>query len=343
MAYHFASDNAAGIHPCVLEEIAKANQEHAIAYGNDQYTAEAVDAFKKQFGENIDVFFTLTGTAANVIALQSIMQSFHAVICGEQSHLYIDECGAPEKFLSAKLIPTKTKDGKLTVTEIQNKLKDTNMVHRVQPKVVSIAQCTEWGTVYTLEEIDSIANFCHDNDMYLHVDGARLANAACFLNVSFQEMTQGVGVDVVSFGGTKNGLLGAEAIVFFNKHLAENTNFYCKQAMQLTSKMRFIAAQLKALLDNNLWHENAMHANSMAKLLHNTIKDNQELKIVAPVQANAVFAKIPRQWLKPLQQEYLFNVWDSHECIVRWMTAFDTQESDVLRLAELINKLKSAE
>ena len=271
------SDNAAGVHPKVLEKIAMVNVGHEVAYGYDQYTQKATDLFKQHFGSEIEVLLTLTGTGSNVIALQSMLQSYHAVICGRNAHLYADECGAPEKFIGAKLIPIETYLGKLTIEGIKAALQDMHLVHRVQPKVVSITQATEWGTLYTIDEIKTIADFCRKYQLYLHMDGARLANAASALNVTFKQITTDLKVDVISFGGTKNGLLGAEAVIIVNPQLAKHSPFIRKQAMQLSSKMRFIAAQFLALFEDELWLQNANHANQMAKLLYEKIKYNTSI------------------------------------------------------------------
>lgn len=254
---YFISDNAAGIHPEVMAMLERAGRGHAIAYGNDPITEQALQLFKQHFGAQTETFFVLTGTAANVIALQSIMSSFEAVICADCAHLHRDECGAPEKFLGSKMLLAQTQQGKLSVATVAPLLRGTAMVHRVQPKVLSITQCTEWGTVYTPEEIKSLADFCHEHGLLLHMDGARLSNAAARLDISLKEMTADIGVDVLSFGGTKNGLLAAEAIVFFDPDLAKKTGFYRKQGMHLASKMRFISAQFLALLSGDLWRKNA--------------------------------------------------------------------------------------
>lgn len=336
---HFLSDNAAGIHPQVMAKINEANEGHQPAYGHDCFSAEAIDTLKKEFGANIEVFFTLTGTAANVIALQSVLRSFESVISADCAHIYMDECGAPEKFTGCKILPAKTRHGKLTPESIAPLLRDTAMVHRTQPKVVSIAQCTEWGTVYTPVEIRALADFCHDRDMLLHIDGARLCNAAAALDVPLRAITADAGVDILSFGGTKNGLMAAEAIIFFDRALADNTGFYRKQAMQLASKMRFVAAQFTALLEKDLWRQNARHANDMAALLAGQIGDIPGLEIIAPVETNAVFARIPPAWIKPLQAHALFAVWDSHESVVRWMTSFDTAAEDIMTFAAVIKNL----
>ena len=335
---HFISDNACGVHPEVFEAMAEANRGHAVAYGYDAYTERAVALLREQFGGSIEVLLALTGTGANVLALQSVLRSYEAVICADCSHLYRDECGAPEKFIGAKLLPAPTTQGKLTPDAMEALLSDTNKVHRVQPRVVTISQCTEWGTVYTPAELKVMADFCHDNDLLLHVDGARLCNAAVALGSSLRAVTADCGVDVLSFGGTKNGLMGAEAVVFFNPQLAQGAAFYRKQAMQLCSKMRFVAAQFVALLSRDLWQRNATHANAMAARLAAAVGDIDSVRIVMPVESNAVFAQLPPDRVARLQATTVFAVWDSRQSIVRWMTSFDTTEEDVDRFAENIRE-----
>ncbi|KFI21711.1 threonine aldolase family protein [Nitrosococcus oceani] len=336
---HFISDNAAGIHPKVIAMLERASRGHAIAYGNDSLTQQALQLFKQHFGAQTETFFVLTGTAANVIALQSVLSSFEAVICADCAHLHRDECGAPEKFLGSKLLIAQTQQGKLSVATVAPLLRDTAMVHRVQPKVLSITQCTEWGTIYTPAEIKTLADFCHEQGLLLHMDGARLSNAAARLNLSLKEMTADVGVDVLSFGGTKNGLLAAEAIVFFDPQLAKETGFYRKQSMQLASKMRFISAQFLALLINDLWWKNAQHANEMAALLERELKNIPQVELVVPVETNGIFARIPPSWVPCLQQHYAFAVWDSASTVVRWMTSFDTTAEEVQDFVQKIRNM----
>lgn len=331
---HFISDNASGVHPQVMKAMAEANQGHQVAYGHDDYTAQAQTHFRRHFGDQVELLFTLTGTAANVLALQSVLRSFEAVICADSAHLQVDECGAPEKFLGCKLLTAASQTGKITPASIQPLLRDIHLIHRVQPKVVSVAQCTEWGTVYTPAELKTLSAFCHDHGLLLHLDGARLCNAAAALGLSLKEVSADCGVDLLSFGGTKNGLMGAEAVLFFEPELAKHAGFYRKQAMQLASKMRFIAAQFCALLEGDLWRENAAHSNRMARLLAEQVGDCVE--IVMPVETNVVFARLPRNCIEPLQKHYRFAVWNSDEAIVRWMTSYDTGAEDVRKFAAII-------
>lgn len=325
----FISDNAAGVHPEVLDAIVNANRGHAVAYGHDSWTERAEALLRRHFGEQAAAFLVLTGTGANVLALECMLDSWQAVICADCSHLNRDECGAPEKFLGSKLLPAPTVLGKLTPETIEPLLQDTAMVHRAQPRVVSIAQCTEWGTVYTPDELRTLADFCHARKLLLHMDGARLSNAAAALDTSLAGASTDCGVDVVSFGGTKNGLMGAEAVILADPALAEPAGHLRKQAMQLASKMRYLAAQLEALLADDLWLRNARHANAMAARLARGIAGSEGLETVMPVETNAVFVRLPLTDAAALQETHVFAVWDSRTSVVRWMTAFDTAPDDV--------------
>jgi threonine aldolase len=334
----FASDNYAGIHPDILEAIIAANKGHEKAYGNDVYTQKAIELFKHYFGKKIDVYFVLTGTAANVLGLQMLLHSFQAILCAESAHINVDECGAPENYTGSKLLPIATKDGKLTVDLIKNQLFALGDQHKVQPKVISITQSTELGTLYTPEEIKAITDFAHAHNMYVHMDGARFCNAAAALNVPFAALTTDVGIDLLSFGGTKNGMMLGEAVIFFNKELSENFKYIRKQGMQLASKMRFIAAQFIALLSNDLWLKNALHANHMAQLLAQEVAKISQIKISRNVEANAVFAFVDPELIPLLQEKYFFYVWDEVTSEVRWMTSFDTTKEDVMDFVAYIQE-----
>lgn len=340
MPKSFASDNYAGIHPNVLDAISNANVDHVTAYGGDHYTHEAIEKFKQHFGKNIEVFFVFNGTAANCLSLGSMTHSFNAIICAETAHINVDECGAPEKFTGCKLLTVPTEDGKLTPDLIEVYMHDFGNQHHVQPKAISISQTTELGTVYSVAEIQKIANFAHKNNLFLHVDGSRLSNAAASLNCTLSQLTADIGVDVLSFGGTKNGMMLGEAVIFFNKQLSQDFQYLRKQGMQLASKMRFISAQFSALLSNNLWLNNALHANNMAKLLAEKIKPISQIKITRKVESNAVFAIIPKEITSKLQEKYFFYIWNNQTNEVRWMTSFDTSEEDVRQfIATLQNYL----
>jgi threonine aldolase len=338
-ARSFASDNNASVHPEILRAIAAVNQGHAVGYGGDSCTRRATRLFQRHFGAGSQVFFVFNGTAANVLSVAALTDSYHAVICGEAAHVYADECGAPEKFTGCKLIPVPTKDGKLTVESVESAYHGIGDQHHVQPRVISITQATEVGTVYQAAEIKALARFAHRRSMFLHMDGARLGNACASLGLSLRQATRDLGVDVLSFGGTKNGALGAEAVVFFDAKLARNFQYLRKQGMQLASKMRFVSAQFEALLSGDLWLKNARHANRMAKLLEKEIRSIPQVRIVHPVEGNGVFAQLPREAIARIQKRYFFYPWDDAQSVVRWMCSFDTTEEDVRQFSAFVRKV----
>ena len=335
----FASDNNAGVHTRILEALDEVNDGHVVAYGDDPYTERASISLKTIFGEDVEPFFVFIGTAANVLGLSTISQSYHAVICPETAHINVDECGAPEKFTGCKLLSCSTPDGKLTVDMIASHMHGIDFEHHVQPRVVSITQATELGTVYTIDEIREIASYTHKHGMLLHMDGARISNAAVSLGCGFYEMTGGAGVDVLSFGGTKNGMIYGEAIIFFNQALCEDFKYRRKQGMQLASKMRYIAAQFSAFLKNDLWKNNASHANRMAQKLFEAVRGIPGVEVTRRVESNAVFAKVPPHIVPALQEEFFFYVWDEESSEVRWMCSFDTSEEDIESFASLLRSL----
>jgi threonine aldolase len=332
----FASDNNAGVHPKVLHAIAAVNRGHVVGYGDDRYTEAAVQKFKLHFGPDIEVFVVFNGTAANCLSLKAMTESYHAVICAEAAHIYTDECGAPEKFTGCKLVPVPASDGKLTLDSVRHVYHGIGDQHHVQPRVVSITQVSEMGTVYTPREVSDLARFAHDRNMFLHMDGARIANAAVRLGLTLREATRDLGVDVLSFGGTKNGAMGAEAVVFFDQKLSRDFLYRRKQGMQLASKMRFISVQLEALLSDDLWRKNAQHANRMAELLQEEVGKIPQVKIVYKVEGNGVFAQIPRRAIAKLQKSYFFYVWNEKSSVVRWMCSFDTTIQDIKRFARSV-------
>jgi threonine aldolase len=334
----FASDNNAGVHPEIMQALIEANQGHTIAYGDDPWTRRAMDKFAEHFGSDIDVYFVFLGTGANVLALQAATRSYNSVICAETAHIQVDECAAPEKFTGCKLLPVATLDGKLTVPGIEKHLHGFGFEHHAQPRVVSITQPTELGTVYRLDEIRAIADCVHARGMVLHMDGARLANAAVYLNQSLAAITRDCGVDLLSFGGTKNGMMFGEAIVFFNRKLADGFPYIRKQGMQLASKMRFISAQFNALLGNDLWRRNATHANRMAQLLANEVRQIPAIQISQKVETNAIFAILPPDNVALLQKASFFYIWDKTRSEVRWMTAFDSTTEDVADFIQVLKK-----
>jgi threonine aldolase len=323
----FASDNSATIHPDVLAAIARVNVGHTFGYGHDDYTLSVEARVAAAFGPDASAFFVFNGTGANVVSLRAASRRFEGVICAETAHLNVDECGAPEAIAGLKLLTVPGVDGKLTPELVESRITRVGDEHAVQPHVVSISQCTELGTLYTLEETRALAELAHSHDLLLHVDGARLSNAAAALGVSLGEVVSGA--DVVSFGGTKNGLLGAEAVVILNPRLAHDFLYVRKQSMQLASKMRFLAAQFDALLFDELWLRCAGNANAMASRLAGAVSDVPGLTITRPVETNAVFVVLPPVVTESLQQEYPFYVWDEPAGEVRWMCSWDTTEDDV--------------
>ncbi len=331
--HDFASDNHAGAHPEVLEAIAAANEGHAGSYGADPWTQRAEALLREQFGGDARGFVVFNGTGANVSSLDALTAPFEGVVCTETAHMNVDECGAPERLAGTKLLTVATEHGKLGPDDLARWESRRGDEHQVQPRLVSITQASELGTVYTVEETRAIADEAHRLEMLLHVDGARLANAAAALGVALAELTTEAGVDVVSFGGTKNGLVFGEAVVFCRAELARDFPFTRKQLGQLASKMRFVSAQFEALLTGDLWLRSARHANDMAARLAAAVEAVDGIEITHPVEANAVFARLPRpaidRLLAELPGEHPFYVWDAARDEVRWMCSWDTTEADV--------------
>ncbi|HZY81434.1 MAG TPA: low specificity L-threonine aldolase [Cyclobacteriaceae bacterium] len=333
----FASDNYSGVHPEIMQALQKANIDHAGSYGNDNYTSKAVSKFKEHFGDDIEVFFIYNGTAANVLGLSTLTQSFNSVLCAEGAHINVDESTAPEKFLGCKLVTIPSPDGKITAAQVKEKIQRIGDQHHPQAKVISISQASEYATVYTVDEVRALGAVARENNMYLHMDGSRIANASVTLGKTFREFTRDAGVDVLSFGGTKNGLMFGEAIVFFKPELAANFMYIRKQGMQLASKMRFIATQFEALLTGDLWKRNAMHTNKLARLLSEQLS-SLGLKVTQKVEANGVFAIFPAEIIEPLQKEYPFYVWVEKTNEVRLMCSWDSTEEEI---TSFINKVRS--
>ena len=334
---HFASDNYAGVHPQVLAAIVAANRGHVSGYGDDPYTRAAQAAFRRLLGEEARVFFAFNGTGANVVALAAALRPYQAVICPAGAHINTDECGALERFSGSKIIPVATSDGKLTPADVERYVHQIGNVHHVQPAAISISQSTEVGTVYSLAELSALGAIAREYNLLFHLDGARMANGIVALGTDPRSMLTDTGVDVCTFGGTKNGLLFGEAIVFPRAHPAiERIAFTRKQGMQLASKMRFVAAQFNALLHDDLWRTSAAHANAMARRLADRLQGLDGVRIVHPVQANGVFVRIAPELVPILQQHRRFYVWDAAASIVRWMAAFDTTETDVDEFAAAI-------
>ena len=325
----FASDNSSGVHPRILEAIVAANCGHQVAYGNDAYTARLGEVVREQFGERAQVYPVFNGTGANVVALDLLTQRWDAVVCARTSHINVDECGAPEKIAGAKLLPVDTPDGKLTPALIDTVAWGYGDEHHAQPTVLSVTQTTELGTLYRVEELKALVDHAHGKGMRVHLDGARLANAAAALDVPLRALTSDVGVDVVSLGGTKNGCLGAEAVVVLNPDAVTRPVFVRKLDAQLASKMRFTSAQLLALLEQDLWRETAGHANAMAAALADAVRDIDVVTLTREPEANAVFAIIPPAVTTRLQARYPFYVWEESTGEVRWMCSFDTTRQDI--------------
>ena len=334
----FASDNYSGIHPEILEAIQHANQLHEISYAEDTYTEKTNALFREIFGAETEVLYVFNGTGANVIALKCALLPFEAVLCAETAHINADECGAPTQSTGSSLITIKTPNGKLTPELLKPFMTRKGNVHNTQPRVISISQSTELGTVYSLTELKALCSFAHENDLFVHLDGARISNAVAALGVSLKEATVDCGVDIMSFGGTKNGLMIGEAVLIFNDELKKYAAFYQKQTAQLFSKNRFIAAQFYALLKNDLWLRMATHANQMAAFLAESVADLPGVTISQKVDANALFVIIPPHAVEPLRAKYRFYTWSEDTGELRWMCSFDTTREDVI---DFVRALKS--
>ena len=338
----FASDNYSGIHPEVLAALAAANGGHQVAYGEDVYTARLQEVFARQFGEGVEAWPVFNGTGANVVGLQSMLPRWGAVICAASAHINTDEAGAPERVAGIKLLPVPTEDGKLTPELIDREAWGFGDEHRAQPLVVSITQSTELGTVYTVDEVRAITEHAHGLGMRVHMDGARLANAAASLGVPLRAFTRDAGVDVLSFGGTKNGAMLGEAIVVLDPSASTGLRYLRKLDMQLASKMRFVSAQLIALLDGDLWLRNATHSNAMAQRLRAGIESGladgsiQGVRLTRPTESNGVFATLPAGVADRLRASFRFYDWDLAAREVRWMCSFDTEKEDVDELVAAV-------
>lgn len=338
----FASDNNAGVHPVVMDYLARANRGHCVGYGDDPFTRRALDKMREVFGQGSSSYFVFTGTAANVLSVEAVCRSHHAVLCAESAHLNVDECGAPERYTGCKLLQAPSADGKLRPADVEPLLHVLGVQHHAQPRLVTVTQPTELGTVYTPEEIRELADFAHRGGLYLHMDGARLPNAAAALNTGLREVSGGAGVDVLSFGGTKNGMMFGEAVVFFEPGLGTEFAYQRKQAMQLGSKMRFLGAQFTAFLEDELWRANAGHANRMARKLSEGVREVPGCVLVQHVQSNGVFVRMPRRTADRLLERYFMYTWsaaDPAAPVMRLMTSFDTTGQDV---DEFLDALRGA-
>ncbi|MEP6624351.1 MAG: low specificity L-threonine aldolase [Acidimicrobiia bacterium] len=332
----FASDNASGVHPTVMDALVVANTDHALAYGADAWTARATERFRTLFNAPVEVCFVWGGTGANVVALQSLLRPWDAVVCCDTAHIAVDECGAPEHFTGSKLLTFPATDGKLTVVDIERSQAGRGDEHHAQVTVASVTQATESGTLYSPAELTELCAAAHAAGMRVHLDGARLANAVAALECDVRAVTIDAGVDVVSFGGTKNGMMYGEAVVFLDPALGTNAKFIRKQATQLPSKMRFVAAQFAALLADDLWLRNATHANAMARHLAESVRDIPGVTLTREPAVNSVFATLPHDSIARLQAESFFWPWDESRDEVRWMTSFDTTPDDIAEFANLL-------
>jgi threonine aldolase len=334
----FKSDNCAGIHPEVLAALVAANGGHQPSYGGDVYTERLQEVFRGHFGERAEAYPVFNGTGANVVGLQSMTDRWSAVICAEGAHINMDECGAPEKVGGLKLLPVPTADGKLTPELVARHAHGWGDVHRAEPKVVSITQSTELGTLYTVEEIAAIGAYAHERGMVLHMDGTRVANAAAALDLPLRAFTTDAGVDVLSFGGTKNGLMAGEVVVVLDPDVSRGAKYLRKASMQLSSKMRFVSAQFVALLEGDLWLRNARHSNAMAQRLYEAVRGLPGVEVSHEPRANGVFAVIPRDVAQRLRKRFGFETWDEQTGEVRWMCSFDTTEEDIDTFAAALSK-----
>ena len=342
MPVPFASDNYAGVHPAIMQAIQNANEGFAGSYGNDEYTRRAISKFKEQFRADVSVAFAFNGTGANVLGISAVTQTFNSILCAETSHLFVDESTAPETFTGCRLVPLLHQNGKLLPDTVAQSVIRQGDMHHPQAKVLSVSQVTEYGTVYSLDELRALSAIARKFGLVFHVDGARIFNAAVSLGCELADF-RATGIDILSVGGTKNGMMYGEAVVFFNPELAQHVAFRHKQSMQLASKMRFITAQFEAMLTHDLWKDNATHANQMAQLLHKQVSDIPEIRITQPVQANSIFAILPKHWIEPLQQAGYFYVWNDKTSEVRWMCAFNTKPEEVLHFADALRKLSGQE
>ncbi|WP_226346455.1 threonine aldolase family protein [Agilicoccus flavus] len=338
----FASDNYSGVHPEVLEALTLANGGHQRAYGADAYTAALADAVRREFGDRAEVYPVFNGTGANVVSLDLMTQRWDSVVCARSAHINTDECGAPEKIAGLKLETVETPDGKLTPELVDRVAYGWGDEHHAQPAVVSVTQSTELGTLYTPDELRAVADHAHAKGMRVHLDGARLANAAVALGVPLRAITTDVAVDVLSFGGTKNGLMGAEAVVVLDPDAVSRPLFARKLNGQLASKMRFLSVQLLTLLEGELWRRGAGHANDMARRLADAVRDIDGVRLTREPAANAVFAILPPEVTRRVQARYPFYVWDEATGEVRWMCSFDTTEGDVAGFADALREESAA-
>ncbi len=324
-----------------MAAVMEANRDHAVGYGDDEWTSRAVEAMKRVFGPSAEPFLVFNGTGANTIALQAVTRSFNSIICASTAHIYVDECGAPARMTGCQLLPIDTPDGRITPKDIEPLLHVLGIEHHPQPAVAYISQTTELGTVYTVEEVRALADFLHSHGMYLHMDGARLANAAAALGCSLREITVDAGVDVLSFGGTKNGMMTGEAVIAFRPEIARDMRFIRKQSAQLASKMRYLGAQWLPYLEErsggqSLWLENALHANAMARKLAEVLARHPQVEFTQKVESNQIFCILPPEVLARLREKYFFYMWNDAAGEARFVTSWDTTDEDIAEFESIL-------
>lgn len=334
----FASDNNSGVHPAVMEALNRANSDHAVGYGDDPWTEEAVRKIKQAFTPQCEPLFVFNGTGSNAVALQLCTQPFNSIICAETAHIYVDECGSPARMTGCQIRPVATPDGKLTPELILPYLCHFGEQHHSQPGTIYISQCTELGTIYRPEELRALTELAHRYGMFVHMDGARLANACAALQLGFKELTVDCGIDILSFGGTKNGLMIGESVIVFNPALKKNAYFVRKQSAQLASKLRYLSCQFTAYLTDELWLKNARHANAMAELLYKGLLEFPNVHFTQKMESNQLFLTMPRRVIDKLLQKYFFYFWDEANNEIRFVTSFDTTEKDIEELLQSVRE-----
>ncbi|MDR3142869.1 MAG: low specificity L-threonine aldolase [Tannerellaceae bacterium] len=335
----FASDNNSGVHPLIMDALMKANEGHAVGYGDDNWTAAAVGMLKEAFGEEASPFFVFNGTGANSVVLQAATRSFHSIICARTAHIYVDECGAAARMTGCTVIAIPAEDGKLSPEQIRPHLHGFGVCHHAQPKAAYISQVSELGTVYTIDEVRAIADLLHAHGMYLHMDGARLANACAYLNCTMKDLTADAGVDVLSFGGTKNGMMMGEAVISFRPEITENICYFRKQSAQLASKMRYLSAQFVPYLENDLWLDNAAKANRQAARLAAILRQYPQIRFTQKAESNQLFFTMPAEAAKKLSEKYFFYYWNEEASEVRLVTSWDTTDEDILLLEQALKEI----
>jgi len=339
MKKSFASDNNSGVHPRILQAIIDANQDHAVGYGEDEWTGKADAVFRRLFGEDVQPYYVFNGTGSNTVALQALTRSFQSIICAATAHIYTDECGAAAKATGAVLKPVVTPDGKLTPELIARELHGIGVQHHSQPQVVSIAQSTEMGTVYTVAELTALCDFAHAHNLYVHIDGSRLANACARLGVGMRELSRDCGVDILSLGGTKNGMMLGEAVVSFRPEWNENLMYFRKQSAQLYSKMRYLSAQYLAYFQDDLWLQNAQYSNAMAEYLAGQIRNLQGVRFTQKVEANSLFLILPQEAIRKMLEHYFFYMWDENTSEIRLVCSWDITQADADAFVERLKTI----